>query len=100
MYATEPSSPYSLASSTASLIEIAGANEAYFISYTLTLIIDKIALSQTIAAMPPLWQKIVTYRYYRDMTQQQVANALGLTQVKVSREEKKILEFMRAEMIR
>ena len=63
-------------------------------------IIDKIALSQTIAAMPPLWQKIVTYRYYRDMTQQQVANALGLTQVKVSREEKKILEFMRAEMIR
>lgn len=61
-------------------------------------IIDRIALSQTIAAMPPLWQKIVTYRYYRDMTQQQVANALGLTQVKVSREEKKIMEFMREEM--
>lgn len=63
-------------------------------------IIDRIALSQTIAAMPPLWQKIVTYRYYRDMTQQQVANALGITQVKVSREEKKIMEFMREQLRR
>ena len=61
-------------------------------------IIDKIALAQIIASMPPLWQKIVTFRYYREMTQQQVADTLGLTQVKVSREEKKILEYMRAEM--
>jgi DNA-directed RNA polymerase specialized sigma subunit len=29
------------------------------------------------------------------MTQQQVADLLGLTQVKVSREEKKIMAFMR-----
>ena len=61
-------------------------------------IIDKIALAQTISSMSPMWQKIVTLRYYRDMTQQQVAEALGLTQVKVSREEKKIIEYMRAQL--
>ena len=61
-------------------------------------IIDKIAISQAIEAMPPLWRQIVTFRYYRDMTQQQVAATLGLTQVKISREEKKIMEHLREYM--
>ncbi len=61
-------------------------------------IIDRIALSEAIATMPPMWQKIVTYRYFRDMTQQQTADMLCLTQVKVSREEKKIMEYLRKEM--
>ena len=56
---------------------------------------DRIALAQVISQLPPLWRKIVLLRYYRDMTQQQVADLLGLTQVKVSREEKKIMAFMR-----
>ncbi len=61
-------------------------------------LIDKIALSQAIGELPALWQQIVTFRYYRGMTQQQVAAALGVTQVKVSREEKKILEHLREHM--
>lgn len=60
--------------------------------------IDRIALNQVIAALPPLWRRIVTMRYYRNMTQQQVADKLGLSQVKVSREEKKIMAFMRAQL--
>ena len=56
---------------------------------------DKIALAQVINQLPPMWRKIILLRYYRDMTQQQVADLLGLTQVKVSREEKKIMAFMR-----
>ena len=60
---------------------------------------DSIALSQSIAKMQPLWRRIVMLRYYRNMTQQQTADVLGLSQVKVSREEKKILEFLRGEMI-
>ena len=60
---------------------------------------DKIALREAIGRMPPLWRKILLLRYYRDRTQQQTADALGLTQVKVSREEKKILEFLRGELI-
>ena len=59
---------------------------------------DKIALSQAISRLPRDWQKIVAMRYYRNMTQQQVADILGLSQVKVSREEKKILAALREEL--
>ncbi len=59
---------------------------------------DRLALGQAIRRMEPLWQKIVLLRYYRNRTQQQVADQLGLTQVKISREEKKIVAFLRAEL--
>jgi len=59
---------------------------------------DKIALGEAISQMPSQWQKIVLLRYYRDMTQQQTADALGLSQVKISREEKKIVEFLREKL--
>ncbi len=59
---------------------------------------DRIALRQAISHMQPLWQKIVLLRYYRNMTQQQTADRLGLSQVKVSREEKKIMAFLRQEL--
>ncbi len=61
-------------------------------------ICDRIALAQCITRLPPLWRKIVLMRYYRNMTQQQTASVLGLTQVKISREEKKILAFLREEL--
>ena len=60
---------------------------------------DRLALRDAIAHMPPLWRKILLLRYYRNRTQQQTADALGLTQVKVSREEKKLLGFLRGELI-
>ena len=60
---------------------------------------DKIALGQAIARLNKEHQKIITLRYYRNMTQQQVADALGLSQVKVSREEKKILVLLREELL-
>lgn len=60
---------------------------------------DSIALSQSISKMQPLWRRIILLRYYRNLTQQQTADSLGLSQVKVSREEKKILDFLRSEMI-
>ena len=59
---------------------------------------DRIALSQAIGTLPPLWRKIVLLRYYRNMTQQETAAVLGLTQVKISREEKKILAALREEL--
>lgn len=59
---------------------------------------DRIALAQAIRLLPPLWRQIVVLRYFKDMTQQKTAQALGLTQVKVSREEKKIVEFLRTEL--
>ncbi len=59
---------------------------------------ESIALAQVIGTLPPDWKKIVLLRYYRNMTQQQVADLMGLTQVKVSREEKKIMAYMREKL--
>ena len=56
---------------------------------------DRIALGQVINSLPTEWKKIIILRYYRNLTQRETAERLGLTQVKVSREEKKILEKMR-----
>lgn len=57
--------------------------------------IEHIALSQAISSLPPLWRKIVTLRYLKEYSQQTTAKILGLTQVKISREEKKIFEALR-----
>jgi RNA polymerase sporulation-specific sigma factor len=57
--------------------------------------LEKIALCETIETLPPLWKKIILLRYFRDYSQQQTADALGLTQVKISREEKKIFTKLR-----
>ena len=60
--------------------------------------IEHIALSQAISALPPLWRQIVTLRYLKEFSQQATAKILGLTQVKVSREEKKIFAVLRKEL--
>lgn len=57
--------------------------------------LDRVALSQEISALPPFWRKIVLLRYYRDKTQTECASLLGVTQVKISREEKKILAYLK-----
>lgn len=60
--------------------------------------IEHIALSQAISSLPPLWRKIVTLRYLREYSQQKTAEMLGLTQVKISREEKKIFDVLRKQL--
>lgn len=60
--------------------------------------IEHIALSQAISSLPPLWRQIVTLRYLKEFSQQVTAQMLGLTQVKVSREEKKIFEALRKKL--
>jgi len=49
----------------------------------------------TVAQLPALERKIVTLRYFYARTQQQTADFLGMTQVQVSRKEKKILQTLR-----
>ena len=61
--------------------------------------IDHIALAQIIKRLPPLWRQIVTMRYLNEYSQQKTAELLGITQVKVSREEKKIIEAIRRELL-
>lgn len=61
-------------------------------------VIDNIALREAISHLPKLQQEIVRLRFYKELSQQQTADILGLTQVKVSREEKKIFAFLRKEL--
>lgn len=59
---------------------------------------DRIALSESMRKLPGEPRKILLLRYYRNLTQRETAERLGLTQVKVSREEKKILAFLKKEL--
>lgn len=43
-------------------------------------------------------QQIILLRYYKDKTQSEVARILGISQVQVSRIEKKILNKMKREL--
>ncbi len=61
--------------------------------------VEMIALKESLTKLPPLWRKIITLRYYKDLSQKETADALGLTQVKISREEKKIFESLREELV-
>lgn len=56
---------------------------------------DKLALAEAIAKLDQRSRQIIQLRFYKDLSQQQTADILGITQVKVSREEKKIFEFLR-----
>ena len=57
--------------------------------------IDRLALTELIRKLPQREQKIIILRYFKDKTQSQIANQLGISQVQVSRIEKKILALMR-----
>ncbi|MEG0578827.1 MAG: sigma-70 family RNA polymerase sigma factor, partial [Niameybacter sp.] len=43
----------------------------------------------------PLEKEIIVYRYFEDRTQTEIAQLLGISQVQVSRIEKRILKKMR-----
>jgi RNA polymerase sporulation-specific sigma factor len=57
--------------------------------------IEKIVLKQLISELSPREQKLIAMRYFKGATQSTVADMLGISQVQVSRMEKKILENMR-----
>ncbi len=59
---------------------------------------ERLALKDAVESLPPLWQKIVGLRYYHDCSQSKTAEILGLSQVKISREEKKILSFLKEKL--
>lgn len=61
--------------------------------------LERIALSYAIEGLSEMHKKIILLRYFRDMSQADTARILGLSQVKVSREEKKILLILKGKMI-
>ncbi|MCX7903097.1 MAG: RNA polymerase sporulation sigma factor SigF [Caloramator sp.] len=57
--------------------------------------IDKIALKEVINRLDPKQRQIIILRYFKDLTQSQVAKMLGISQVQVSRIEKKVLNYIK-----
>jgi len=60
-----------------------------------TDIIDKISLRQILDTLKPREKQIIILRYFKEKTQVQIAKQLGISQVQVSRIEKKILDDLR-----
>ena len=58
-------------------------------------IVDNIVLKDIIKNLEPRERDIITLRYFEDKTQSQVAKIIGVSQVQVSRIEKKVLSKIR-----
>ena len=56
---------------------------------------ESLALSQAIRSLSEEERKLIHLRYFKEMTQAKTATILGMSQVQVSRKEKKILEKLR-----
>lgn len=60
--------------------------------------VARMDLARVLNLLEPEQRKIIIFRYYRDCTQQQTADALGISQVQVCRIEKKTLKMMAEKM--
>ena len=61
--------------------------------------LDHLMVKQLLKSLPETERTLITLRYFRDKTQTEVAGLLGISQVQVSRMEKKILLGLRERMI-
>lgn len=61
-------------------------------------LINHMVLQQLVEELPETEKKLIQWRYFEEKTQMQVARELGISQVQVSRMEKKILMGMRRKM--
>lgn len=61
-------------------------------------IIDRILLGELIDDLKPIEKQIIMFRYFQDRTQTEIGELLGISQVQVSRIEKRVLMAMRKTM--
>ena len=57
--------------------------------------VEKIALSQAISRLPERERNVINLRYFHALTQERVAKVLEVSQVQVSRIEKKAISLLR-----
>lgn len=62
--------------------------------------LDRITLKEMISKLKPRERQIIIMRYFQDKTQTQIAEKLGISQVQVSRIEKKIINKMRQSLLK
>ena len=61
---------------------------------------DRIALHQILGELNAEDRKLIYFRYYKNLTQSKTAQIMNITQVQVSRKEKKILLQMREKFMK
>ena len=61
---------------------------------------DMLALRQILELMEEKDRELIYMRYYKGCTQSATAKKLSMTQVQVSRREKKLLQFMREQLLK
>ncbi len=61
-------------------------------------LLDRMLLKGAIEELPEREKRIIVLRYFRDMTQSEVARCIGVSQVQVSRIENRILEEFRVKL--
>lgn len=62
------------------------------------VMVDRIALKEALRSLDEKPRQIIMLRYFKDKTQIEVARMLGISQVQVSRIEKKVLGVMRKKL--
>lgn len=62
------------------------------------VVVNKATIEKLIDILDEREKKIIIYRYYKELTQTQIAKLMGTSQVQVSRIEKKALEKMREKL--
>ena len=62
-------------------------------------VVNKISIKDLINNLDKREKEIIMLRYYKNKTQNEVAKVLGISQVQVSRIEKRILSFMKEKLI-
>ena len=59
-------------------------------------LLNKITIEKMLEILNEKEKRVILYRYFKEKTQTEISNILGISQVQVSRIEKKALEKMRA----
>lgn len=63
-------------------------------------LVDKITLKQSIGKLNSRERQIIVLRYFKDKTQTEIAKKLGISQVQVSRIEKKVLSNLKDDLMK
>ena len=62
-------------------------------------VVEHVALRQTIQTLPEREKKVIYLRYYKGLTQDKAARVLGVSQVQVSRLERRAVQMLRSQML-
>ena len=62
-------------------------------------LVEQIALRDAIASLPQRERMVIVLRYYRSFTQERTARVIGVSQVQVSRIERKAVQHLREKLL-